>query len=48
MFYTENVDHEFSRNASGGRRHQMHAHYYYELYYLEAGSREYFVEDTIF
>ena len=48
MFYTENIDHEFTRNAGGGLMPQMHAHYYYELYYLEAGSREYFVEDTIF
>lgn len=48
MFYKENVDHELSRSEGAGLMPQMHAHDYYELYYLEAGSREYFVEDTIF
>lgn len=48
MIYTENIDHELTRSAGGGLMPQMHSHYYYELYYLEAGSREYFVEDTIF
>ena len=48
MFYRENVDHELTRSEGAGLMPQMHAHDYYELYYLEAGSREYFVEDTIF
>ena len=48
MFYKENTDHEITRSEGGGLMPQMHEHSYYELYYLEAGSREYFVEDTIF
>lgn len=48
MFYKENTDHEITRSEGGGQMPQMHAHDYYELYYLAAGSREYFVEDTIF
>lgn len=48
MFYKENTDHEITRSEGGGQMPQMHVHDYYELYYLSAGSREYFVEDTIF
>lgn len=48
MFYKSNTDHEITRSEGGGQMPQMHVHDYYELYYLEAGSREYFVEDTIF
>lgn len=48
MFYKDNLDHELTRSEGSGLMPQMHAHDYYELYYLEAGSREYFVEDTIF
>ena len=48
MFYKENTDHEITRSEGSGLMPQMHSHSYYELYYLSAGSREYFVEDTIF
>lgn len=48
MFYKENTDHEITRSEGSGLMPQMHEHSYYELYYLAAGSREYFVEDTIF
>ena len=48
MFQNPNRDHEFSRSEGSVAMPDMHQHDYYELYYLEAGSREYFVEDTIF
>ncbi len=48
MFQNPNRDHEVSRSEGNITMADMHAHSYYELYYLEAGSREYFVEDTIF
>lgn len=48
MFENPNADHEITRSEGNHTMPQMHAHDYYELYYLEAGSREYFVEDTIF
>ena len=48
MFQDPNRDHEFSRSEGSMAMPDMHQHDYYELYYLEAGSREYFVEDTIF
>lgn len=48
MFQDPNRDHEVSRSEGNLAMPDMHAHDYYELYYLEAGSREYFVEDSIF
>ena len=37
-----------SRSQGNLKMPNMHAHEVYELYYLEAGSREYFVEDSLF
>ena len=48
MFQDPSRDHELSRSEGSLAMPDMHQHDYYELYYLEAGSREYFVEDTIF
>lgn len=48
MFQNPGVDHEVSRSEGNITMADMHVHNYYELYYLAAGSREYFVEDTIF
>lgn len=48
MFQDPSRDHEVSRSEGNVAMADMHAHSYYELYYLAAGSREYFVEDTIF
>ena len=48
MFQDPSRDHEVSRSEGKVAMADMHAHSYYELYYLAAGSREYFVEDTIF
>lgn len=48
MIENPHADHEITRSEGSAAMPQMHAHDYYELYYLEAGSREYFVEDTIF
>lgn len=46
--YAETQDH-FIETMSGSRTMaSMHYHSSYELYYLEAGRREYFVEDTFF
>ena len=39
---------QISRHSSGTPMPSMHYHDNYELYYLEAGSREYFVEDDLF
>lgn len=48
MFQDPSRDHEVSRSEGSITMADMHAHGYFELYYLAAGSREYFVEDTIF
>ena len=48
MFRDPRRDHEVSRSEGSIAMPDMHVHDYYELYYLAAGSREYFVEDTIF
>lgn len=48
MFRDPGRDHEVSRSEGSIAMPDMHVHDYYELYYLAAGSREYFVEDTIF
>ncbi len=41
-------DHSVGRQAGNMKMPSMHYHNSYELYYLEAGSREYFVEDKLF
>jgi len=41
-------DHSIKTEASSYKMPSMHYHDSYELYYLEAGSREYFVEDKLF
>lgn len=47
-FYEETPDHFVSTVAGYPAMPAMHYHSSYELYYLEAGSREYFVEDKFF
>ena len=47
-FYEETQDHFISTVAGYPAMPAMHYHSSYELYYLEAGSREYFVEDKFF
>lgn len=41
-------DHSVKTDAGSYKMPSMHYHDTYELYYLEAGSREYFVEDKLF
>lgn len=41
-------DHSIRTEDSNYKMPSMHYHDSYELYYLEAGSREYFVEDKLF
>ena len=48
MFDDPNSQYEITRSEGCYPMPEMHVHPYYELYYLEAGSREYFVEDAIF
>lgn len=48
MFQDPTRDFEVSRSEGSLAMPDMHLHDYYELYYLEAGSRDYFVEDSIF
>ena len=47
-FYEDTPDHFVSTVARKFSMPDMHYHNSYELYYLEAGSREYFVEDKFF
>lgn len=47
-FYEETPEHFVSTVAGKPAMPAMHYHSSYELYYLEAGSREYFVEDKFF
>lgn len=47
-FYEETAEHFISTVAGKPAMPAMHYHTSYELYYLEAGSREYFVEDKFF
>lgn len=47
-FYEETPEHFISTVAGHPAMPAMHYHSSYELYYLEAGSREYFVEDKFF
>lgn len=47
-FIDETQDHFINTSAGGTQMLSMHYHSSYELYYLEAGSREYFVEDQFF
>ena len=42
------AQYEISRSESSGEMPSMHYHDSYELYFLEVGSREYFVEDALF
>ena len=44
-FFEDTPDHFVSTVARQFSMPAMHYHNSYELYYLEAGSREYFVED---
>ena len=48
MLYAPTKDHKIERSEGKLKMHNMHYHNSYELYYLEAGSREYFVEDRLF
>lgn len=47
-FFEDTPDHFISTVAGKPAMPDMHYHSSYELYYLEAGSREYFVEDKFF
>lgn len=47
-FFEETPEHFISTVAGHPAMPAMHYHSSYELYYLEAGSREYFVEDKFF
>ena len=47
-FFEDTPDHFVSTVARQFSMPAMHYHNSYELYYLEAGSREYFVEDKFF
>ena len=47
-FFEDTSDHFVSTVARQFSMPAMHYHNSYELYYLEAGSREYFVEDKFF
>lgn len=47
-FFEDTPDHFVSTVAGKPAMPAMHYHNSYELYYLEAGSREYFVEDKFF
>ena len=47
-FFENTPDHFVSTVAGKPAMPDMHYHNSYELYYLEAGSREYFVEDKFF
>ena len=47
-FFEETPEHFISTIAGHPAMPAMHYHSSYELYYLEAGSREYFVEDKFF
>lgn len=47
-FFEDTPDHFVSTVAGKPAMPAMHYHPSYELYYLEAGSREYFVEDKYF
>lgn len=48
MFYNQTSRYNISRSEGNFKMADMHYHDSYELYYLEAGSREYFVEDKLF
>lgn len=48
MFVEETEDFFIDKSFSNFKMPSMHCHSTYELYYLEAGSREYFVEDKFF
>ena len=42
------ADHIIETTSGNHKMPSMHYHASYELYYLEMGSREYFVEDKLF
>lgn len=48
MASTQAAAYSFSRSEGSPVMPSMHSHNSYELYYLEAGSREYFVDDVLF
>lgn len=48
LAFEATYDHSIKTEASSYKMPSMHYHDSYELYYLEAGSREYFVEDKLF
>jgi AraC-like DNA-binding protein len=46
--YSSTKDHFITTEASSATMTSMHYHNSYEIYFLEAGNREYFVEDKYF
>jgi len=48
MLYSKTGDYGVSRGEGNFKMSDMHYHNSYEMYYLEAGSREYFIEDKLF
>lgn len=48
MSLARTAEYTISRRESSDEMPSMHYHDSYELYYLEAGSRDYFVEDALF
>jgi AraC-like DNA-binding protein len=46
--FSATADHRITTNAGNMQMPFMHYHNSYELYYLESGCREYFVEDSLF